>query len=239
LSAEILVVDDDRKTVDLIRLYLERDGYRVRAAFDGRQALDAAKQAAPDLVVLDLMLPEVDGLDVCQALRGASTVPIIMLTARATEEEKLVGLDLGADDYLTKPFSPRELVARVRAVLRRTTEAAERGEPIGRYGDLTIDFGRHEVFRAGRAIPLTPREFRLLRVLAANPGRVFSRFELIERAFGLDYDGMERTVDVHLSSLRRKIEPDPSEPIYVLTVYGVGYKFGRPRDRATHPPASA
>jgi DNA-binding response OmpR family regulator len=227
MSAEILVVDDDRKTVDLIRLYLERDGYRVRAAFDGRQALDAAKSSAPDLVVLDLMLPEVDGLDVCHALRGASTVPIIMLTARATEEAKLVGLDMGADDYLTKPFSPRELVARVRAVLRRTAEPDR--EPIGRYGELTIDFGRHEVFRAGEAVPLTPREFRLLRVLASNPGRVFSRFELIERAFGLDYDGMERTVDVHLSSLRRKIEPDPREPTYVLTVYGVGYKFGRPR----------
>ena len=230
MSAEILVVDDDRKTVDLIRLYLERDGYRVRAAFDGRQALDAARGSSPDLVVLDLMLPEVDGLDVCHALRGTSRVPIIMLTARATEEEKLAGLDTGADDYITKPFSPREMVARVRAVLRRTAEP-ERGEPLGRYGDLTIDFGRHEVFRAGQAVPLTPREFRLLRVLASNPGRVFSRFELIERAFGLDYDGTERTVDVHLSSLRRKIEPDPAVPTYVLTVYGVGYKFGRTRDR--------
>ena len=226
MSAEILVVDDDRKTVDLIRLYLERDGYRVRTASDGRQALDAARHAAPDLVVLDLMLPEVDGLDVCRAMRRGSTVPIIMLTARATEEEKLAGLDLGADDYLTKPFSPRELVARVRAVLRRA-DGPDRGEPITRHGDLTIDFGRHEVFRAGQAVPLTPREFRLLRVLAVNPGRVFTRFELIERAFGYDYAGLERTVDVHLSSLRRKIEPDPSQPVYVLTVYGVGYKFGR------------
>jgi DNA-binding response OmpR family regulator len=234
MSAEILVVDDDRKTVDLIRLYLERDGHRVRAAFDGRQAIDAARQSAPDLVVLDLMLPEVDGLDVCQAIRQASAVPIIMLTARATEEEKLAGLDLGADDYLTKPFSPRELAARVRAVLRRS-DGVERSEPIGRYGDLTIDFGRHEVCRATQAIPLTPREFRLLRVLAANPGRVFTRFELIERAFGFDYDGMERTVDVHLSSLRRKVEPDPAEPAYVLTVYGVGYKFGRAREREAPP----
>jgi|SRR5919204_2152266 DNA-binding response OmpR family regulator len=230
MSAAILVVDDDRKTVDLIRLYLEREGYRVRAAFDGRQALDSAKQAAPDLVVLDLMLPSVDGLDVCQAIRSSSAVPIIMLTARSTEDDKLIGLELGADDYLTKPFSPRELVARVRAVLRRSGDRPERAEPVARHGDLLIDFGRHEVFLRDQPVALTPREFRLLRVLAANPGRAFTRFELIERAFGLDYDGLERTVDVHLSSLRRKIEPNLAEPIYVLTVYGVGYKFGRPRE---------
>ncbi|HEV8634988.1 MAG TPA: response regulator transcription factor [Chloroflexota bacterium] len=232
MSAEILVVDDDRKTVDLIRLYLEREGYRVRAAFDGRQALDSAKQAAPDLVVLDLMLPRVDGLDVCQAIRASSATPIIMLTARSTEEEKLLGLELGADDYLTKPFSPRELVARVRAVLRRSVVKLEPVEPVARHGDLVIDFGRHEVSVQDQPVALTPREFRLLRVLAANPGRVFSRFELIERAFGLDYDGLERTVDVHLSSLRRKIEPDPTDPTYVLTVYGVGYRFARLPARA-------
>jgi DNA-binding response OmpR family regulator len=231
MSAEILVVDDDRKTVDLLRLYLEREGYKVRAAFDGRQALDSVKQSQPDLVVLDLMLPQVDGLAVCRAVRSASPVPIIMLTARSTEDDKLVGLELGADDYLTKPFSPRELVARVRAVLRRS-ESAERPEPVARHGRLEIDFGRHEVLLDGQPVALTPREFRLLRVLAANPGRVFTRFELIERAFGLDYDGLERTVDVHLSSLRRKIEPDPAEPTYVLTVYGIGYKFARARDRA-------
>jgi DNA-binding response OmpR family regulator len=230
MSAEILVVDDDRKTVDLLRLYLEREGYHVRAAFDGRQALDSVKQTEPDLVVLDLMLPLVDGLSICRAVRSASAVPIIMLTARSTEDDKLTGLELGADDYLTKPFSPRELVARVRAVLRRS-ESAERPEPVARHGRLEIDFARHEVLLDGQSVALTPREFRLLRVLAANPGRVFTRFELIERAFGLDYDGLERTVDVHLSSLRRKIEPDPAEPTYVLTVYGIGYKFARARDR--------
>jgi DNA-binding response OmpR family regulator len=235
MSADILVVDDDRKTVELLRLYLEREGYHVRAAFDGQQALDRLRQAGPDLVVLDLMLPRVDGLDVCRAIRSSSPVPLIMLTARSTEDDKLLGLELGADDYLTKPFSPRELVARVRAVLRRSVEQPERAEPVARYGGLVIDFGRHEVFLDEQPVALTPREFRLLRVLAANPGRVFTRFELIERAFGLDYDGLERTVDVHLSSLRRKIEPDPAEPTYVLTVYGVGYKFGRPRDREAAP----
>ncbi|HEY3079314.1 MAG TPA: response regulator transcription factor [Chloroflexota bacterium] len=231
MSADILIVDDDRKTVDLLRLYLEREGYHVRAAFDGRQALDQVRQATPGLVVLDLMLPRVDGLEVCRAVRASSPVPIIMLTARSTEQDKLVGLELGADDYLTKPFSPRELVARVRAVLRRSGEQPERAEPVARHGGLVIDFSRHEVFLDEQPVALTPREFRLLRVLAANPGRVFTRFELIERAFGLDYDGLERTVDVHLSSLRRKIEPDPADPTYVLTVYGVGYKFARARDR--------
>lgn len=232
MSADILVVDDDRKTVDLIKMYLERDGHRVRAAFDGRQALDVARQAAPDLIVLDLMLPEVDGVAVCQAIRASSSVPIIMLTARSSEEEKLAGLEIGADDYITKPFSPRELAARVRAVLRRADAAEVRLAPIARYGDLTVDFGRHEVLWRDRPVAVTPREFRLLRVLAANPGRVFTRFELIERAFGVDYDGLERTVDVHLSSLRRKLEPDPGDPRLIVTVYGVGYKFGRSRDSA-------
>ena len=222
----ILVVDDDRRTVGLVRLYLEREGHAVRAAHDGQEALELARAAPPDLVVLDLMLPRLDGLDVCQALRGGEEplrrVPIIMLTARTTEEEKLLGLDLGADDYLTKPFSPRELVARVRAVLRRVGEEGERIEPPASFegGALVVDFGRHEARLDGAQIALTPKELRLLFVLARTPGRAFSRAELLERAFGYDYEGLERTVDVHLSSLRRKL----GRP-YLATVYGVGYKL--------------
>jgi DNA-binding response OmpR family regulator len=226
---DVLVVDDDRKTVDLIRLYLEREGYRVRVAYDGGQALAAVRDLPPELVVLDLMLPRVDGLDVCQAVRRESDVPIVMLTARSTEEDKLAGLELGADDYLTKPFSPRELVARVKAVLRRTArqpaEPDEADEAVQRVGGLELDRRSRQVRVEGRPVELTRREFDLLGVLARTPGRAFSRFELLERAFGVDYDGLERTVDVHMSSLRRKIEPDPARPRYVLTVYGVGYKL--------------
>ncbi|HZR00106.1 MAG TPA: response regulator transcription factor [Chloroflexota bacterium] len=195
-AAEVLVVDDDRKTVELIRLYLERDGHRVRVAHDGGQALVAVRDRAPDLVVLDLMLPRVDGLDVCRALRAQGSLPIIMLTARSTEGDKLAGLELGADDYLTKPFSPRELAARVKAVLRRSGRGESgdtRDEPVQRIGGLEIDRARREVRVEGRAVELTRREFELLSVLARTPGRVFTRFELLQRAFGLDYSGMERT----------------------------------------------
>jgi DNA-binding response OmpR family regulator len=225
--SDILVVDDDRKTVDLVRLYLERAGFGVRVAYDGRQALDEVRQHRPDLVVLDLMLPQLDGLDVCHVLqREPRAVPVIMLTARTTEEDKLFGLETGADDYVTKPFSPRELVARVKAVLRRSTadHDADR-EPESRLGNLVIDHVRHEARVAGEEVHLTPKEFRLLQVLAREPGRAFSRHQLLERAFGFDYEGLERTVDVHVAKLRKKIEPDPGRPIYVLTVPGVGYKL--------------
>jgi DNA-binding response OmpR family regulator len=218
----VLVVDDDRKTVDLIRLYLERAGYAVEVAYDGREALARVEAGVPDLVVLDLMLPRMDGLDVCHVIRETARLPIIMLTARSTEEDKLAGLETGADDYVTKPFSPRELVARVRAVLRR----GEEGQPAElRFGDLVVDRRRREVRRSGQAIQLTPREFSLLGVLAREPGRVFSRLELLERAFGFDYDGLERTVDVHLMNLRKKLEPDPKRPTYIITVPGFGYKL--------------
>jgi DNA-binding response OmpR family regulator len=225
MKPTILVVDDDRKTVDLIRLYLEKDGYRVLTAYDGRQALDLSRRRQPGLIILDLMLPRVDGLDVCRILRSESKVPIIMLTAKTTEEDKLVGLDLGADDYVTKPFSPREMVARVRAVLRRvhTEEDDGPGELI--FGDMVVDFVRHEARVDGDSIHLTPKEFRLLETMAKQPGRVFSRLELLEHAFGFDYGGFERTVDVHVMNLRKKIEPDPAQPTYVHTVYGLGYKF--------------
>ncbi len=225
ITKKILVVDDDRKTVDLVHLYLENEGYQVTCAYDGRAALMLARQQQPDLIVLDLMLPYLDGLDICEALRRESDVPIIMVTARATEDDKLTGLELGADDYITKPFSPRELVARVKAVLRRTNGERTNGQSTQKIGALVIDFERHQALIHERPVSLTPREFRLLATLASYPGRVFSRQELLEQAFGLDFDGLERTVDVHMMNLRRKIERDPSNPTYVQTVYGVGYKM--------------
>jgi DNA-binding response OmpR family regulator len=225
MKPTILVVDDDRKTVDLIRLYLEKDGYRVLVAYDGRRAIDIAHNHRPGLIILDLMLPQVNGLDVCGELRAESNVPIIMLTAKSTEDDKLVGLDLGADDYVTKPFSPRELVARVRAVLRRgMAEETSSPEQI-RVDGLEVDFIRHEARVGGGPVHLTPKEFTILEILIKQPGRVFSRLELLELAFGFDYQGFERTVDVHVMNLRKKIESDPAHPRYVKTVYGVGYKF--------------
>jgi two-component system alkaline phosphatase synthesis response regulator PhoP len=225
-NAKVLVVDDDRKTVDLARLYLEKDGYRILTAYDGKQALDMARQKKPDLVVLDLMLPGLDGFDICRVLRAeGNAVPIIMLTARTLDEDKLLALDLGADDYVTKPFSPRELVARVRAVLRRMGEAANHGPDRVACGDLVVDFVRHEVRRNGQGISLTPTEFKLLEILVKDRGRAFTRLELLDRVFGVDYDGMERTIDVHVMNLRRKIEIDASNPCGVVTVPGVGYRF--------------
>ena len=226
MRRKILVVDDDKKTVDLIRLYLEHDQYQVLMSYNGREALEIARQSALSLIILDWMLPGVDGLSVCRMLRAESNVPIIMLTARSTEDDKLLGLDLGADDYITKPFSPRELVARVRVILRRTAQEEE-PTPTLHIGDLVIDFTAHEVWRAGQQLKLTPKEFKLLQTLAQERGRAFSRGELVNRVFGLDYEGFERTVDVHLMNLRKKIESDPDRPAYLLTVYGVGYKFRR------------
>ena len=224
MHRKILLVDDDKKTVELIKLYLEKGGYHVIPAYDGRRALEIVRHKAPDLIVLDLMLPAVDGLDVCRIVRAESRVPIIMLTAKSTEEDKLLGLDLGADDYLTKPFSPRELVARIRAVLRRVGET-EDGPPEVRFGDLAIHFIRHEVRLAGVPVHLTPKEFKLLETLARQPGRPFSRLELLEQVFGFDYEGLERTVDVHVLNLRKKIERDPARPRFIQTVFGVGYRL--------------
>jgi len=225
MNKKILIVEDDRTTVHLIETYLRRDGYRVATAYDGKEGLDLARRIRPDLVILDLMLPQIDGLDVCRLLRAESRVPIIMLTARSTEEDKLTGLDLGADDYVTKPFSLRELVARVRAVLRRTNEREEEAAQDATFGDLIISFTRHEVTRGGQVVDLTPTEFKLLEVLARNPGRAFTRPQLIDEVLGMDFLGFERTIDVHVMNLRRKIEPDPAHPIYVKTIFGVGYKL--------------
>ena len=221
----ILVVDDDPKIVDLIRLYLEKDGYRVFVAYDGLQALESARQKRPDLILLDLMLPEMDGLEVCRILQAESEVPVLMLTARVTDEEKLIGLELGADDYVTKPFNPREVVARVRAVLRRIDREPSQGSAGMRFAGLVIDCRCHQVRMEGQVVDLTPTEFRLLEVLARKPGRVFTRIELLDRVFGYDFDGFDRTVDVHVKNLRSKIEQDSKRPAYVKTVYGVGYKF--------------
>ncbi|OGO23464.1 MAG: DNA-binding response regulator [Chloroflexi bacterium RBG_16_51_9] len=219
----VLVVDDDVKTVELVKLYLNRDGYRVLTSHNGLEALRLAQETHPDLIVLDLMLPGMDGLEICRKIREESDVPIIMLTARTSDEDKLAGLGLGADDYVTKPFSPRELAARVRAVLRRLP--GERGPDEIKHGKIKVNFRKHEAFLDGEALNLTPVEFKLLGVLVKEPGRVFSREQLIEEALGYDFEGFNRTIDVHILNLRRKLEPDPGHPKYIRTVYGAGYKF--------------
>jgi two-component system alkaline phosphatase synthesis response regulator PhoP len=224
----VLVVDDDVKTVELVKLYLNRDGYRVFTAYDGVEALRLARESHPDLIVLDLMLPGIDGLQVCRTLRSESDVPIIMLTAKTTDQDKLTGLDLGADDYVTKPFSPKELAARVRAVLRRLP--GERGPEQITHGELTVDFLKHEASLAGRPLNLTTVEFKLLGILVKEPGRVFSRAKLIEKALGYDFEGFDRTIDVHILNLRQKLEPDPKHPEYIKTVYGAGYKIAEAKN---------
>ncbi|WP_133798375.1 response regulator transcription factor [Kribbella caucasensis] len=223
MPARILVAEDDRKQAELIRRYLEREGHLTVVVYDGRAAIDEARRRSPDLLVLDVMMPKVDGLDVCRVLRADGDVPIIMLTARSTEDDLLLGLDLGADDYLTKPYNPRELVARVRTVLRRTQSRSE-GE-VYRVGELEIDPVRHEVRLAGRLVEVTPAEFKILACLAASPGRAFTRQQLLEHAFGFDHYVFDRTIDVHVMNLRKKIEPAPTSPAYLKTVYGVGYKL--------------
>lgn len=223
MGSRILLADDDRKSAALVRAYLERAGHHVLTVHDGRAALDECRRRRPDLAVLDIMMPVIDGHDVCHVLRAEGEVPIIFLTARSTEDDLVRGLSLGADDYVTKPFSPRELVARVEAVLRRT-RAVEK--PVVRQvGSLRLDEGRHEVSLDGRPIDCTPAEFRILRELVGHPRQVFSRARLLEAAFGFDHDALERTVDAHVMNLRRKLEPDPAQPRFLVTVYGVGYKF--------------
>jgi len=224
MNGMILVVDDEPKIVKQARDYLEKSGFRVVTAGDGETALAVARYERPDLIVLDLNLPGLDGLDVCRALRRQSDVPIIMLTARVDETDRLIGLELGADDYITKPFSPRELVARVRAVLRRVRGGVHQPGLI-RAGDLEIDVHGHRVTCAGEPIRLTRSEFNLLTVLAQHPGQTFTRVQLLDRLHGVAYDGFDRSIDAHIKNLRRKLEADPVEPRYVLTVYGIGYKF--------------
>ncbi len=228
----ILVVDDETKILEIVRAYLEKDGYSVVTAERGEAALALADKAKPDLVVLDLMLPDISGEEVCRRLRETSQTPILMLTAKVSEDERIAGLSMGADDYLTKPFSPRELVARIGAVLRRAKGGGPDGQRPMSFGDggLTIDVERHEVMVGGKAVQLTPNEFKLLLTLATYPGRVYSRFELVNRVQGYDFEGYERTMDAHIKNLRQKIEADPKNPRFVQTVYGVGYKFGPDQD---------
>lgn len=227
MTAKILVVDDERKMVKLVRTYLEGAGFRVVVAYDGQEALTVFRHEQPDLMVLDLMLPEIDGLDVARTIRRVSNVPIIMLTARAEETDRLIGLELGADDYVVKPFSPRELVARVRAVLRRVGTGPAQPQLITA-GALALDLGRREARLAGRPIPLTTAQFDLLTILAQHPGQVFSRMQLLDAVQGEAFEGYERTVDAHVKNLRRALGDDPRDPRYILTVRGVGYKFAEP-----------
>jgi DNA-binding response OmpR family regulator len=228
----ILVVDDELKIAALARDYLEHAGFAVITASTGRAALDAVRRQRPDLVILDLGLPEMDGLDVTREIRRDSSLPIVMLTARDDELDKLLGLELGADDYLTKPFSPRELVARVKAVMRRVDRQSPGGsaerETI-RAGELVLDPPRMRAELGGRQIELTPTEFQLLATLAAQPGRIFTRSQLLDALHGVAFESYERAIDTHIKNIRRKLEPDPRVPRHVLTVYGVGYRFADER----------
>jgi DNA-binding response OmpR family regulator len=227
VGARILIIDDERSVHDVARAYLEAEGYEVLSAMGGRDGLALAQALRPSVVILDLMLPDLSGEEVCAELRRGSDVAIVMLTAKSTEDDRVRGLDLGADDYLSKPFSPRELVARVRALLRRTGDRDAQSERALSFDDgrLCLDPDRHQALVVGRPVELTPSEFKLLLALARSPGRVFSRFELVNRVQGHDYDGYERTIDAHVKNLRRKIEPDPGQPRYVQTVHGVGYRL--------------
>ena len=220
----ILVVDDEAKIVQIARDYLEHAGFKVLGAFDGSSALTTFRSARPDLVILDLGLPKMDGLDVTREMRKTSNTPIIMLTARSEETDKLIGLELGADDYITKPFSPRELVARVRTVLRRVESNLPMSDVIEE-GGLRLDIPRMRATMNEKVINLTPTEFQLLAVMARQPGRIFTRAQLLEAVHGVAIDSYERAIDAHIKNIRRKIEPDPRAPFYIVKVYGVGYKF--------------
>lgn len=226
MSAKILVVDDEAKIVKLVRSYLEQSGFAVVEAHDGQTALIQTRREKPDLVVLDLGLPGIDGFEVARILRRERNIPIIMLTARVEDTDKIVGLELGADDYITKPFNPREVVARVRAVLRRSTAAAEVLPEILSAGSLVLDQAGHAATLDGRALDLTPTEFDLLSIMLQNPGRAFTRLELLDRVQGDAYEGYERTIDAHIKNLRAKLGDDPRHPRFVQTVFGVGYKLG-------------
>ena len=229
--ATILLVDDEPRIVQLVRDYLEHGGFTVLVASDGQAALRSARTGRPDLVVLDLSLPGMDGLDVARSLRRDGGVPIIMLTARTDESDKLVGLELGADDYLTKPFSPKELVARVRAVLRRAEGMRSPPDMIRVGTDVELDVPRMEVRIGGRRVDLTKTEFQLMATMARQPGRVFTRAQLLDAVRGVAFESYERAIDAHIKNIRKKIEQDPRAPRYVLTVFGVGYRFAEPPDR--------
>jgi len=222
----ILIVDDEEMIVRTVKAYLDREGFKTYTAYDGEEAIRAYEDKGPDLIILDLMLPKASGIEVTRAIRAKSSVPIIMLTAKAAEADRVVGLELGADDYVVKPFSPRELVARVRAVLRRYEGEGMEVERISS-GGLEIDLKTREVTVDGRSVELTPTEFDLLAYLARHPGQVFTRLQLLREVQGYTYDSFARTIDTHVKNLRRKIEEDPKTPKFILTVHGVGYRFAR------------
>lgn len=227
MTQRILVVDDDKQIVRLVSSYLEQAGYIVLTAYDGEDAMRIIRHERPDLIVLDLMLPKRDGYEITKWLRAdpsLAATPILMLTARVEDSDKILGLELGADDYLTKPFNPREVVARVRAILRRAVLGVATPRVL-QVGDLKLDVDRHAVTLAGRVVDVTPTEFALLKTLMENPNHVFTRGELVEKALGYAYEGLDRTVDSHIKNLRKKIEDDPSEPRYIETVFGVGYRM--------------
>lgn len=225
---KILVVEDEKNISHVIKAYLEKEGFDVTIAIDGKDALDVFYKEEFHLIILDLMLPKLSGEEVCTTIRGISDIPIIMLTAKVEEDDKIEGLSIGADDYITKPFSPRELVSRVKALLRRSyKELSPLAEKLSfNNGNLKIDIDKMVVRKNGKNVHLTTNEFKILSALLTNPGQVFSREQLIEIAFGYDYDGFDRTVDTHIKNIRQKIEDDPKNPIYIITVYGAGYKFG-------------
>ena len=228
-TRRILLVEDEKSIRSAVAAYLEREGYWVTPAEDGQVALDEFEKHKFDVIVLDLMLPKVSGEEVCRRIRNASDVPIIMLTAKGEEADRIAGLELGADDYLVKPFSPRELVARVRALLRRAHVESEPQRDRLEFGDLEIDITGHKAFLHGNEIELTASEFKLLTTLARYPGRVYSRMELVEKVLGYDFEGYERTIDSHVKNLRAKLEDDPRDPTFIYTVHGVGYRFEAPK----------
>ncbi|MEG6569617.1 response regulator transcription factor [Thermoanaerobacterium thermosaccharolyticum] len=224
---KILAIDDEEKILDVIKAYLEREGYSVFTETNGANAINTFKSLKPDLVILDLMLPGLSGEEICSKIRAISKVPILMLTAKVEEDDKVYGFSIGADDYLTKPFSPRELTMRVKAILRRTKDDMALNDIFSfNDGDLVIDTRSYEVKKSGEIVNLTPNEYKLLTVMAQNPNRVFTRGELIEKVMGYDFEGFDRTIDAHIKNLRQKIEDDPKNPVYIKTVYGAGYKFG-------------
>ena len=225
---KILIVDDEMKIVEVVKSYLENSGYSVYEAYNGKEALDKFEKENPNLVILDLMLPDITGEEICKALRKKSRVPIIMLTAKVEEEDVLKGLNIGADDYVTKPFSPRELAARVETVLRRASDALVPLSSLISFnnGELVIDTLKYEVKRYGEKINLTPNEYKLLLTMVKYPDKTFTREELISTALGEDFNGYDRTIDTHIKNIRQKIEPDPKNPKYILTIHGIGYRFG-------------
>ncbi len=226
MANTIMVVDDEKRLVSLLESYLDQEGFRVVKASNGREALHLARQEKPDLIVLDIMMPEMDGYEFMRLHRKERNTPIILLTAKVEDDDKVIGLELGADDYVTKPFRPRELLARIRAVLRRVGETEPTAEVL-RSADITLDREGHTVKVSDEYVDLTPSEFDILATLMSAPGRTFSRLDLLDRIQGTAFEGYERTIDVHIKNLRAKIEPDPRSPRYVKTVYGVGYRFAR------------